>query len=238
MISENDNSILKLDPRTKLAILMGTMVFSLRNLSVVPAIICIVLLGFLLFLEGEGFSAVKWFSCCTIVLLIFNSVTKNINGSTVNMICAAIMVMIKVLCPILMALALFTKTTKMSDLISAFQKMHLPMTFVIPFIVMIRFMPTVSDEWESIKKAMLFRGIKFDLKNLLLKPARTIEYILVPLLFSSMSLMEELSSSAMARGLDSNRKRSCYSTVKMKFRDYAVLFLFLGFIVTSLVKFQ
>ena len=73
MISENDNSILKLDPRTKLAILMGTMVFSLRNLSVVPAIICIVLLGFLLFLEGEGFSAVKWFSCCTIVLLIFNA---------------------------------------------------------------------------------------------------------------------------------------------------------------------
>ena len=95
-----------------------------------------------------------------------------------------------------------------------------------------------ADEWESIKKAMLFRGIKFDLKNLLLKPARTIEYILVPLLFSSMSLMEELASSAMARGLDSNRKRSCYSTVKMKFRDYAVLFLFLGFIVTSLVKFQ
>ncbi|MDD5928714.1 MAG: energy-coupling factor transporter transmembrane component T [Spirochaetales bacterium] len=238
MFSDNTNSILKLDPRTKLAILMASMVFSLNNLDVLSAIICIVFLGVLIFLEGDGFTAVKWLTGCSIVLLIFNGIIISGNTSSLTMICAAIMVMIKVICPVLMALALFTKTTKMADLISAFQKMHLPMTFVIPFIVMIRFMPTVSDEWESIKKAMLFRGIKFDLKNLLLKPAQTIEYILVPLLFSSMSLMEELASSAMARGLDSNKKRSCYSTVKMKISDYLILFSFLGFVVISLIKFQ
>lgn len=238
MFSSNNNSILKLDPRTKLVILLGTMFFSLRNLNIVPAIICIAFLGIIIFLEGEGFTAIKYFIGCSIVLLIFHGVTKSTVTSTLDMIGAAIMVMIKFICPIAMALALFTKTTKMADLISSFQKLHLPMTFVIPFIVMIRFMPTVSDEWESIKKAMLFRGIKFDLRNLLLKPAQTIEYILVPLLFSSMSLMEELASSAMARGLDSNQKRSCYSAVKMKFLDYLVLILFLGFIVISLVKFQ
>lgn len=238
MRTENTASILKLDPRTKLVIMLFTMVFSLRNLSVMPAIICIIFLGVMIFLEGEGFTSFKWISVCLIVLLIFYGVSKSGQDTTLNMICTAIMIMIKVLCPVLMALALFTKTTKMADLISSFQKMHLPMTFVIPFIVMIRFMPTVSDEWESIKKAMLFRGIKFDLKNLLLKPAQTIEYILVPLLFSSMSLMDELASSAMARGLDSNNKRSCYSVVRMRFCDYLILFLFSGFVIISLVKFQ
>ncbi len=238
MIYENTNSILKLDPRTKLVILLATMFFSLRNLSLMPAIICIAFLGLLIFLEGQGFTSVKYCLVCLIFLLIFNGVAGRGNDSSINMICTAIMIMIKFLCPITMALALFTKTTKMADLISAFQKMHLPTTFVIPFIVMIRFMPTVSDEWDSIKKAMLFRGIKFNLRNLLFKPAQTIEYILVPLLFSSMSLMDELASSAMARGLDSNNRRSTYSIVKMKLRDYLILFSFLGFVIISLVKFN
>lgn len=40
--------------------------------------------------------------------------------------------------------------------------------------------------------------------------------------------MDELASASLARGLDAERKRTSYETVKMRFPDYIIILLFVG----------
>lgn len=230
MFTGNNTSIIKADPRTKLLILVISMIIPLKCVTVFPSLVFAALLCVMLFLEGEKYLSVICFCISIIIMCLYAGAVKGGFGSVLNMICMSVMVLIRFFCPITMALLLFTKTTDMSHLISSFQKMHLPMVFVIPFVVLIRFIPTIFDEWDGIKKAMLFRGIEFKLKSFITKPAQIIEYTMVPLLFCSVELMDELASSAMARGLDSNRKRSSYVEARLRVTDYSIILIFAGFL--------
>ena len=52
-------------------------------------------------------------------------------------------------------------------------------------------------------------------------------YILIPLLFSCISIMEELAA-ALARGMYSDKTRTSYETVRLKGYDYITMALFAG----------
>ncbi len=220
------------DPRTKFFLLIATAVFAGRCITSLPAIVCTVLIAGLLFIEGEYISAIKGVVVALIFLAVFTG-TAYESGGIGGSVYYGLLMLLRYFCPIVVALMLFSKTTGMGELIASFQKMKLPMGFVIPFIVMIRFIPTVKDEWDGIRKAMMLRGIEFNLKNVLLKLGTMIEYIMAPLLFSCVSLMDELASSAMARGLDGGRVRSSYTEVKMKARDYAAIIFFTIYFVAA-----
>ena len=104
--------------------------------------------------------------------------------------------------------------------------MRLPAFAVIPVAVLFRFIPTVQEEWSGIKKAMAFRGITVDLASVAKAPLRTVEYVLIPLLFSSISVMEELAAAALARGMDSDKRRTSYEEVRLGAADFVALAVF------------
>lgn len=60
--------------------------------------------------------------------------------------------------PIFMAGILLMKTTSVSEFMLSFERMHLPNKLIIPLSVMFRFIPTISEEWHSIRDAMRFSG--------------------------------------------------------------------------------
>lgn len=95
-------------------------------------------------------------------------------------------------------------TTKISEFIAAMERMHLPNMIIIPFVVMIRFFPTVNEERAAIKDAMCMRGIRFGGGSL----TAMLEYRLVPLMVSVVKIGEELSAAALTRGLGSPVKRT------------------------------
>ena len=74
---------------------------------------------------------------------------------------------------------------------------------------------------------MAFRGISLEPGAIVRAPLKTIEYILIPLLFSCISVMDELASASLARGLDAKRKRTSYEEVKLRVIDYIVMSVFL-----------
>ena len=102
------------------------------------------------------------------------------------------------------------------------------MTIVIPLAVMFRFIPTVQDEWNGVRKAMAFRGISMTPGAIFRHPFQTIEYILVPLLFSSVGVMEELAAASLARGMDSERARTSFEEVKLRGADFIAIAFFLA----------
>ncbi len=97
-------------------------------------------------------------------------------------------------------------TTTVSEFIAAMERIHLPKQIIIPLSVMFRFLPTIKEESSSINDAMRMRGISFGkTRGGLLT---MMEYRLIPLFISCVKIGEELSCSALTRGLGSPVKRT------------------------------
>lgn len=119
------------------------------------------------------------------------------------------------------------------DLITSLQNMHIPKGFTITVAVVFRYIPTISGEFRNINNTMKMRGIAFNIKNLLRHPGRTMEYALVPLIIRSIKVADDLSASAMTRGLDLQTRRTSYREVRLHLHDFLIAALFIVLILTG-----
>mgnify|MGYP004550200783 FL=1 len=125
------------------------------------------------------------------------------------------------------------ETTKVSEFISAMEKMHMPKCLTIPFSVMFRFFPTIREEYGYIRDSIKIRNLKFGFNIV-----KILEYNLVPLLMSVVIIGNDLSVSALTRALGANIKRTSINELSFGILDY-ITFLFtficfVGFILSKL----
>ena len=104
---------------------------------------------------------------------------------------------------------------------------------VIPLSVMFRFIPTISEEWHSIRDAMRFRGIGISVRSVLTKPMMTLEYTMVPLLMSTATIADELAAASLSRGLDADTKRTSIEDVRLRLQDYLLILFSIVIAVTG-----
>ena len=114
-------------------------------------------------------------------------------------------------------------TTKVSEFVLAMQRMHIPEAFIIPFSVMFRFFPTISEEAESIGNAMRMRGITG--KNFFKNPQAVLEYRIVPLMMSVVTIGNDLSAAALTRGLGNGKKRTSICRIGFHWKDFALMII-------------
>ena len=223
------SGLLKLDPRTKLLLFCAGIAVSTFSYNECALWMYCAAMCALLALCGE-----KWFAlkCGALIAcmeyLRYRIITSGTGAPALTGILIALIMMCRYGFPLLLSLSFLIKTTRISQLIAALSALHLPLFVIIPLSVMLRFIPTVQEEWDGVRKAMAFRGISLEPGAVIRAPFKTIEYILIPLLFSCISVMDELASASLARGLDAERKRTSYETVKMRFPDYIIILLFVG----------
>lgn len=93
-------------------------------------------------------------------------------------------------------------TTTVSEFKAAMDKLHMPDSLTIPMCVMFRFFPTIREENDSIRAAMKMRGIRLGGG----KVGRMLEYRIVPMITCTAKIGEELSASALTRGLGSKKE--------------------------------
>lgn len=114
-------------------------------------------------------------------------------------------------------------TTKVSEFVLAMQRMHIPEVIVIPFSVMFRFFPTISEEAESIGNAMRMRGITG--KNFFKNPQAVLEYRIVPLMMSVVTIGNDLSAAALTRGLGNGKKRTSICRIGFHWKDFVLMLI-------------
>lgn len=217
-----NNEIVKFDPRSKLFLFLGVCVLVMHTPDWRFNFCVSTLLILLLYLSGQfKKNRVKYY------ILLGSYVVEYLLSLMPHSATAAILlivvVLFKMFLPIIMAFQFVYQTTTISEFMAAFTKMKLPAVFIIPFAVMFRFIPTVNEEWTGIRQAMGFRGIGLTYKNVFLRPMQTVEYIIVPLLFSCVNVMDELVAASLARGLDSSKKRTCVAMVQFRLNDIFVV---------------
>lgn len=125
------------------------------------------------------------------------------------------------------------KTTTINEIAASLDQMKLPNWIIIPFLVVVRFFPTINMEYIAIKNSMKLRGITSDLKNMILHPINTIEYLAIPLLFVLIKTAEELTVAALTRGLGINKQRTYLVKTRFKLMDVVIISTFIGLIYLS-----
>lgn len=214
--------ILRIDARTKFALLFGVGISSLMFPPFWLEAATFVLMTLLLALNRRRKTSVKFTAVFLIMFLLDWTVSLKVSGGFVALFFSLVRLG-RLMLPIFMAGILLMKTTSVSEFMLSFDRMHLPNKLTIPLSVMFRFIPTISEEWRSIRDAMRFRGIGISVRSVLTKPMMTLEYTMVPLLMSTATIADELAAATLSRGLDADTKRTCIEDVKLRPPDYLLI---------------
>lgn len=102
--------------------------------------------------------------------------------------------------------------------------------FALIMSIALRFIPTLLDETDRIIKAQKARGADFESGNLL-KRAKALIPVLIPLLISSFRRADELADAMDARCYSGSKNRTKYKKMKITYRDLIATLFVAGLIV-------
>ncbi len=209
-----------------------------RNLDVRIKLLIIIEAGFLSFFTGSNELILVAFLSSAVILLWFrqyrtvirlsavflvafavSGLSFRLGASPLGMILGMLTFLILRMIPVVMLGSWLVNTTKISDFIVSMEKMRLPLSIIIPLAVTLRFMPTIRSEFRSIKNTMKMRGIGLSFTSVMKRPLLTTEYVMVPLLMRSIKIADELSASALTRGLGSHKTRTAYHNIRLHLGD-------------------
>ncbi|MDN6268587.1 MAG: energy-coupling factor transporter transmembrane protein EcfT, partial [Tetragenococcus koreensis] len=112
------------------------------------------------------------------------------------------------------------KLTHSGEWISLFKKWHFPKFFIVPFSVIFRFFPTAREDYRQIRNAMAFRGIERGPVAFVKQPIQTFEFILIPLLMNASQVAQDLTISALTKGLSIPGKQTSIINLRMTKVDF------------------
>lgn len=124
--------------------------------------------------------------------------------------------------PVMMIAYILVKDIKSNELLSSFEQIHLPKKLMLSITVALRFFPTYKLEIKMIRESLKMRNIHVKLSE----PLKFLEYWIVPVLMRINLISEEMTATAMTKGVESPNKRTSFYNTKMKKVD----FIFLGIV--------
>lgn len=217
--------MLIIDTRIKLLLflLVNFMVFGLKDFTL--GTICFLFICILSLLMGQKKLVWKYIVFYLIVAVIQQLCVYM--PQAIHTILSVFTLFIRVMIPVVLFASTFIETTKVSELIAAMYSLKVPRSITITFAMTLRFFPTFGEEVHSIYNAMKLRGITISLKNIITRPMLLLEAMAVPIVMRSASIAEELSASAVTRGIDNPVERTSFVILKIRKSDIAVLILFI-----------
>ena len=114
-------------------------------------------------------------------------------------------------------------TTTVGEFVCGLRSMRVPETVIIPCMVVIRFFPTLREDYRQIRNAMALRGIATGTAGLLRHPAQSLEYILMPLLMNSNNVAQDLSVATLTKGIGLPGTHTCMTEIRMTALDWAYM---------------
>lgn len=214
-----------LDPRTKLALLVAVAVVVLGaagDSRMFPFVIILSVLPLaFLFGAAKRKAAVIGGLLMALGYWIQYEVLTEISGAASYILLLLAGVITRLIPGILMGAYVLSSTT-VSEFMAAFSRIHVPDTLTIPLSVVFRFFPTIMEEFSSINTAMRMREIRLGGRQV----TKAVEYRLIPMMTCTVKIGEELSASALTRGLGGPKKRTNICDIGFRAGDY-IIFAFL-----------
>ena len=108
------------------------------------------------------------------------------------------------------------------------QRLGLPKRVSAALCVMLRFAPTLGQEFGAVLDAMKVRGIALSPARVLRHPVQVIENLLVPVVGRVGIVADELANAAAVRGIDAPNRRTSYYELRIGVVDALLLVYFVA----------
>ncbi|ENK0837981.1 energy-coupling factor transporter transmembrane protein EcfT [Clostridium botulinum] len=232
--NKGEKGVLKIDPRTKIILMI------LGNVAIFLAFSIQIKISLIIFYLIFGFLCGAYKSPIKISLGYFGLILVEYLGGKYLSGTLALMIItfsqfVKMILPCALLASIMISTTKVSEFMGALNKMRVSKKVIIPLTVMIRYFPVVFEDWKNIKDSMRMRDVSPTFLGFLKNPSDTIECIYVPMLMSASKVSDELSAAAITRGIENPNPRTCMVKMKMKFCDYLSISLMVIVIVLEVL---
>jgi len=228
-------SRMRFDPRTKLFVLFACVLCTMFAPSFRYELILVCLIAGIALLSGQLRTAIFGILFYGIIYVITLYTVLQMTG-TWQAIFAAFFGLVHKVYPCVFMASIMIKTTKTGEFMAALYEINMPPYFVIPFAVMMRYIPVVKEDWNYIKDAMRMRGISPSFKNLCTRPLVVVECIYVPLMMAASNTADELSIAAVTRGIESPKARTSLIEIKFTWKDVSVIALFTAYFIFGMME--
>lgn len=232
MNGKDEVSGLRLDPRTKTVLIVICVMASMAAPSLEYQFCLVLLIGALGVCCGKWKYALKGIVFYAVIFLFTEWAMSAMTGGIRTMFVAFLGLFHKVYACGMLA-GIVVATTKVSEFLSAMNLMHAPKKLIIPLAVMLRYIPTIREDWRYIKDAMKMRDVSPSLKGIITSPGMTVECIYVPLMMAASKTADELSAAAITRGIENPRPRTCLVQIKFGIADGTVTLIFLIYLLAG-----
>ncbi|MBI4652531.1 energy-coupling factor transporter transmembrane protein EcfT [Candidatus Desantisbacteria bacterium] len=248
-----DSTIHRIDPRVKIFILLGFMIWILMCKNFIDYLTPVLIIIAIIILSNIPFKYVlknvlklKYLFIITWILHVFFSEGTSVwNWGIINITSEGIklgtIVTIRLICLILTT-SLLTLTTSPMQMTDAFEKIFSPLKKIgfpsheiaLMLVISFRFIPILFMEADKIMKAQMCRGVDFNKGNLRDRINCLIP-IFVPLLRSSFQRADELATAMEARcySAGGGDGRTHFRQLKTGFIDYIALFFFISIYIVN-----
>lgn len=215
---------LRFDPRTKLFLLLLSNLTLFLHVSLYAEMMLVLFLLLFFFLSGKKKSGIKMTLLYAVLVGLDFFLIPVAEGLFLNVI-SLFSVGIRMMLPCIISGAYTFSTTSVGEMVCALRKLRIPETIIVPSVTVIRFFPTIAEDYRQIRNAMAFRGIASGKAALLRHPVQSLEYILMPLLMNSNNVAQDLSVAAMTKGISLPGKHTSMIELEMTAKDWFYMFL-------------
>ena len=211
-----------LDPRTRIALIVVTSTVCLASGGEVTVLIVLAAAVALVAASGRARIGIV----CAAVYAALNLVIALTAALRVPGLSAILLVVgftILKFVPVMALAWWFVSSVRTGELICALERARLPKAATIPLSVMVRYLPTLGQEFRCIRDTMRMRGIDSSVAGVAAHPLAAVEHVFVPLLMRCLKVADELAASAVSRGIECDVRRTAVRDVRMRVRDGVAL---------------
>ena len=225
---------LRLDPRTKLFLILLCVLCAMFAPNLYFQLALVGVIGVLATLSGKWWYALRGIIVYALICAVTVWSMGVMTGTWRTMFVAFLGLVHKVYACGMLA-GVVVSTTKVGEFLSAMARLRVPKKLTIPLAVMLRYLPTIREDWHYIKDAMRLRDVSPSFTGFLRSPAMTVNCIYVPLLTAASKAADELSVASVTRGIENPKPRTCLVKIRIRAADFAAMALFVGFLVVEIV---
>ena len=197
----------ELDPRTVLGIVFIFITLGLAINKPLSSHILLLICNIYL-ITSKAYRECVLYSVIYIIIAGLMFYIYHIPNTTLALTIVSISYFVQKFVIAVMMIEFLKRKTSMPYVISAMQTMKFPNAVAIPFIVILRYMPTLSEDYGYLKDSLKIRGIRTFGIEFFIHPIRSLEFMIVPILFRSIRVAEELSTSVLLRGIENYKNRT------------------------------
>ena len=225
---------LHLDPRTKLFLILLCVLSAMAAPGLYWQFALVALIGLLAAWSGSWRYALRGILAYALICVFTVWCMGVLRGTWRTMFVAFLGLVHKVYaCGMLAGLVI--RTTTVGEFLSAMARLRVPKKLTIPLAVMLRYLPTIREDWHFIKDAMRLRDVSPTFFGFLKAPGMTVNCIYVPLLTAASKAADELSIASVTRGIENPKPRTCLISIRMRSADWLTLGLFAAFFAAELI---